>query len=528
MSTVFAAPLRFGVRGPRSMARRVVPVWPTLAASANALAVYLVRPNVADLQAALARESAAAHGVGLTYWFQWFGGGATPGNYSILTPYLSSLIGALLLGVLATLVITPLTAAALVGTRYAGSGTWIATIAFGLNIWSGRIPFAVGCAVGVAALIGVRRHIWALAVVGSIVAALCSPVCGVFVALALVGAIVVEPAYRRIAFSAGALCLVTLSLVAVYFGSPGPQPYSDRQSLITAGTAAIMLAARPPKSVRLVLIGTMIAAVALTLFPNGLGSNFLRFPLVCLPGVVVASARSRRVVAVLCVVPALAFLAQLTVSDLKLARTPAASASYYSPLIGELHTLPQLANYRLEVVQDVQLHTAAYALINHVALAGGWETQQQNALNGLLRSPTLLDPASYKLWLDNTAVGYIAFDRRAATTAPEYQLVASRHLRYLHPVWHDPSWILYRVEAPTPIVAAPERLVAATQSGLTIDVPCACSFSVRVRYSKFLGAATAPGQGATANATVTNDGAGWTVLTTPTRGRYVLHGRFTR
>jgi hypothetical protein len=528
MSTVSAAPLRFGVHGPRSLAGRAVPMWPTVAAIANALAVYVVSPNVGDLQAALARESAAANGVGLTYWFQWFGGGATPGNYSVLTPYLSSLVGALLLGVLATIAITPLAAVALAGTRFAATGTWIATIAFGLNIWSGRIPFAVGCAAGVTALIGVRRQVWALALVGAVVAALCSPVCGAFLALALLGAIVVDPAHRRIALTAGALCLTTLLLVALYFGTPGPQPYSYRQSLIAAATAAVMLAARPPKGIRIVLLCTVFASLALVAFPNGLGSNFLRFPYLCLPAVVVATAASRRLIAVLCVVPAMVCSAQLTLSDLELAQSPAASASYYSPLIGELHALPKLRNYRLEVVQNNQLHTAAYALIDHVALAGGYETQQQNSLNGLLRSPTLLDPASYKLWLDNTAVGYVAFDRNAATTAPEYQLVASRQLRYLRPVWHDPSWILYRVASPTPIVAAPERLVAATQSGLTIDVPCACSFSVRVRYSKFLGAATALAHGRTASATVRNDGAGWTVLTTPARGRYVLHGHFTR
>ena len=95
-------------RSPRFALRRGSVLWPTAVAAANAFAFFAVRPNVGDLQAALARQSAATHGVGLVGWFQWFGGGSTPGNYSVITPYLSSLLGATLVGVLATIAITPL------------------------------------------------------------------------------------------------------------------------------------------------------------------------------------------------------------------------------------------------------------------------------------------------------------------------------------------------------------------------------------------------------------------------------------
>src|ERR1039457_4219855 len=52
----------------------------------------VVRPPVADLQAAQARAAAAAHGVGLGYWLSWFGGSA-PGDYSVLTPKVTALFG---------------------------------------------------------------------------------------------------------------------------------------------------------------------------------------------------------------------------------------------------------------------------------------------------------------------------------------------------------------------------------------------------------------------------------------------------
>ena len=62
---------------------------PLLAAVAAAVTVvWLLDPPLADLQAALAREQAADAGVGLTYWFSWYGG-ISPGSYSSLVPFLS-------------------------------------------------------------------------------------------------------------------------------------------------------------------------------------------------------------------------------------------------------------------------------------------------------------------------------------------------------------------------------------------------------------------------------------------------------
>src|SRR5258708_31234984 len=88
----------------RPPVRRRLPsyLYPTAAATIGAIAFLVVHPQVGDLWAARARQSAAAHGVGLTYWFSWFGGGSTPGNYSVLIPFVSTLLGAALLGALAT------------------------------------------------------------------------------------------------------------------------------------------------------------------------------------------------------------------------------------------------------------------------------------------------------------------------------------------------------------------------------------------------------------------------------------------
>ena len=515
------APAEARPRIRRPAFRLASPTAPFVAAIINAAAFLVVRPNVGDLQAALARQLAASSGVGLKYWFQWFGGGTTPGHYSVLSPYLSSFIGALWSGAIATVVMTPLVHRALVGTRYQLTGTWVATIVAGCNIWSGRVPFALGCAMGVIALIGVRERRVLLAFVGALGAVLSSPVTGAFLGFGLFTAFLVERDYRRMAFLTGAVTGSALISVALYFGSPGPQGYTFVASLIASGSALIMLLARPAPGLRLALWLTAIAAPLISEIPNGLGSNYARLPWICLPAAVVATAHVRRTIAIAAVVPAVICCAQTTVVDLRLSRQPAASASYYRSLIARLSTIPNLANYRLEVVQDIHIHAAAYQLIRTAAIAGGYETQEQNALNSVLKSVRRLNAVSYKVWLDNSAVGYVAFDKRTEGDTAEYNLVRSGTLDYLTPIWSDRTWTLYKVRFATPIVLPPEKLVSATQSALSISVPCACKFNVRVRYSKFL-TATDVDTGLAAN--VQDDLTGWTVVQTSAPGTYNLRG----
>lgn len=510
--------------GVRTYLDRSSLLWPLLAAVISSAAFFWVRPNVGDLQAALARQSAASSGVGLTYWFQWFGGGSTPGNYSVVTPYLSSFIGAPLVGVLATVAITPLAWRAVRGLEHVTAATWTPTVTAGFNLWSGRIPFALGCAVGIVALLAVRERralAAAIAIVGS---SLCSPVTGVFVALGLAGAFLVERSYRRLILGVLAVCGVTLLVIAAVFGTPGPQGYSVGSGILTAVSAAALLFARPVRAVRAAIWLTVIAAPALTLFPNGMGSNFVRLPWICLPAVVVATATASRRRILLSVSLAVLLCANATIVDLQRSITPSASASYYRSLIEQLDAAGNLANYRLEVVEDPRIHTAAFALLGHAALAGGYETQEQNHLNAILNDRQNLNATSYRVWLNNNAVGLVAFNRQGRTNAPEYQLVRRHRAPYLTEISRDQRWILYRVQHPTPIVAAPQRLLAATQAELRIAVSCRCTFAVRVRYSRFL-AAVDPTTARTA--VIADDGTGWTIVTTLAPGTYVLRGEVT-
>ncbi len=493
-----------------------------LVTALNGVLFLIVRPDVNDLWAARARAKAAADGVGLTYWFSWFGGGSTPGNYSVLTPYLSAVLTAEVVGVLAAVGITVGCQILLKGTAHPRAAVALAVVAAGINLWSGRIPFLLSSAFAIAALIAVKtqRRWWAGAFVVLSVAS--SPVPGAFLAIGLVATFVMVTTHRRTAAVTLGVIAACLGIVAVAFGTPGPEPFSLWLCGETILWLLVFLVARPPDYLRLTVYLSVVAAAVLVAIPNGMGSNFARLAWFCLPVAVVATSRLRWWVAVLVVAPVMLAGANGTVSDLRNARLPMSQTDFYRPLAAQLDTIPQLDNYRVEVVTH-GAHAAYDALLNHAMLARGWETQEDKKLNGTLLDPTI-DAVTYKVWLDNNAVGYIAFPRASLDDYPEYRLVAGGTLPYLTQVWSNDKWVLYKVRDASPIVGAPATLMQHSQAQLTIDAPCACTFTVRVRYSKYLHATA---QSSLFDATVDDDGSGWTRITTTGPGVYYLRGTLT-
>ncbi len=508
-------------------------VLPSLCAVLNGLAFYLVRPDVNDLWAARARASAVHHGVGLTYWFSWFGGGTTPGNYSVLTPYLSAAVGTELLGALAAAAVTVLATIAVRGTAHPIAASWVAALVAAINLWSGRVPFLLGAAVAVGALIAVRRRRPVAAVGLTLLSILASPVSGAFICAGLSGTFITTrtKAYRPIiAYTAGAAVLALLA-VGVVFGAPGPEPFSDGLLLEVVLGQLWLWWAWPPDHIRTTLGVALLATVALWAIPNGMGSNFSRFPFFCLSVAVVATSARHWRLAVFAVTPVLIMGMVATTQDVLNATKPVSSVGYYKSLAHRLDQITDLRNYRVEVVNH-GAHAGYDALLDHALLARGWETQEDVALNSSLDQDPL-DPVTYKVWLDNNAVGYVALPSTSVGGYPEYTLVQKHRARYLHRIWRTADWELFRVVDPTPIIGRPGSVITHDQKSMTIRVPCACTIPVRVRWSKFLTASlqvagTQTGKTVDAvpgvRAQVADDGSGWTTLTTARAGTYVLRG----
>lgn len=509
-------------------ARLLVPFASSAFAVLNALLFLLVRPDVNDLWAARARASAVRNGVGLSYWFSWFGG-STPGNYSVLTPYVSAYTTAEVLGAVSAIAIPLLCIPLTRGTEHPLLATSVAAFTAGVNLWSGRVPFLFGGAVAVGALICVRRKQTAGAVVLSLLSIAASPVTGAFVAMGLAGLFLSNRGYRRVSLITIVAILVGMGVDALAFGTPGPEPFSEKLEVEVVCALLLLLCARPLTWLRTTLWLSVIATFVLAWWPNGMGSNFSRFAWFCLPVAVVALSKFRVWILTLVIVPVLVAGVSGTYEDLRNARKPASTVAYYQPLAAQLDTITDLQNYRVEVVNH-GAHAAYDALLNHATLARGWETQEDNALNRAL-SRKNLDAVTYKVWLNDNAVGYVALPMIPDTKRyPEYQLVGGGRLSYLKLIWQTQDWKLYQVQNPTKIVAAPATPVTVTQSQLTVDVPCACEVHLRIRFSKFLhagadrpaGSSTPPPSGASAR--VSDDGSGWTTLTVPRPGRYTLSG----
>jgi hypothetical protein len=253
--------------------RWLIELSPALFALVNSIAFLIIRPGVNDLWAARARASAAAHGVGLTYWFSWFGGGAIPGNYSILTPYVSALIGAEVLGALSAMAIMGGTWLLLRGSPRATAAWFIVGIGASANLWSGRIPFLFGTVFAVLSFAAVQRHRSLTAGVLGVVCVFCSPVSGAFLALGLAGTFISEPTkhYRRICATTIATVGIALIVVAVAFGNPGPENFSFWLTLEIIGGLALCLVAQPAPWVRTTVWLSFVVVILLFLIPNGLG-----------------------------------------------------------------------------------------------------------------------------------------------------------------------------------------------------------------------------------------------------------------
>jgi MFS family permease len=493
----------------------------------DAIVFAAVAPNVNDIFAATARASAVLHGVGLDYWFGWFGGGSTPGNYSVLTPYLAALVSAIGLAAIAAAATAPTAWPLLRDTTHPVAGLWVVVLTAGLNMWSGRVPFALGCCLAVATGVFVqRRRAWPAGLFALLTVA-SSPVSGAFLALILFALFVCRPDWRRTGLLTVAPIGAAMIGVALVFGQPGPESFTLLQLVQLLAAAAALLVVASPDWLRVTVWLTVIGAPAVFLIPNGLGDNLLRMVAYCLPAVVVATSRHRLRTALIGVSVALALSTKQSVGDVFEAAQPTASPAYYRTLIGELDRLhDQLRSCRLEVVDD-GTHTASYALLDHAMLARGYEYQEDNALNAVLASPAL-DRVAYKVWLDNNAVCFVAIAssyRREIT--PEFRLVSRHRPPYLRPVWHDRSWAVYRVAAANSIVAPPVQVVRFSQSKLVLRVPCTCTFGVRVRKPENLRALTTPRPGSRAKpieAILRPDGFGWATMTTRRPGVYTLSG----
>lgn len=497
---------------------------PLLAAAAAAVVMRLLDTPVGDLQAAIAREQAAESGVGVTYWFSWYGG-LSPGSYSSLVPVLSRAVGSFGLLVIAALATTALGGPVARDTARPALLRWCICAAAVSNMFAGRVAFGVAAAVALAAVLAVTRDRIALGGLLMAVSGLASPLAPAFAGLAVVPLLLAgghrSPRVRSLLLGAGA----GVALPVVLFGAGGSQPFGGEVLgwSIAAGLAAFPALMRTQQRWLLPLAVPVTAVIGLV--PNGVGTNLGRFFSLVLPCIVIAWSRWGGVRLLCAVLPALVWLVQNPVRDQVVAVEEGYTAEDYTALRAVLLAQEDLVGHRVELL-DSSSHVGSYELGSSVLLARGWENQTEARYHHELFDEAMPDAAVYRGWLTDNAVAYVAVAADPWTTfrtRSELALIDSG-LPYLTRVWSDERWTLYRVEAPAPIVAPPLILVEAAPSRMVVDVPDTAEHRLQIRPNRYLVAHSESDPDVTACFTATPDD--WVTLRAPLPGRYVLEGEF--
>ncbi|MBO1337147.1 MFS transporter [Streptomyces sp. VRA16 Mangrove soil] len=463
----------------------------------------------------LAAQDAWAEFVGRhpdsAYNLAWYGG-MHPVSYSVVSPYLMSVLGVRTTMMIAGTFSATLLTMILIRTRAVAKPLWPAlagVFALLCNAASGRVTFGLGMMFGLGAVAAVfcwpyrwRRRRWAKAAVAAPLAGIataCSPVAGLFVGLVAVALFLQKR--RPGAYALGLAPTAVVGLSAWLFPFSGTQPMSFWSALlpIVYGVLGFVLVPKEWVTVRITSAVYTLSVLLVWLISSQIGSNITRLPML-FSGVVLLAAlpftvpRSRKwYVIVVAFIGFNGWIGFKSVDDV-VHTTPAASwARELAPLVNELQEV-SAGRGRVEVV-PARSHREASALAPYVNLARGWNRQADMERNPLFYDDTL-NSANYHEWLKRWAVHYVVLPKGEPDGSGgerERELV-QRGLPYLKQVWGDANWQLFAVADPTPM-AEPHAVVDAAEQGeLTIEVTQPGRVLIRIPYSPWLSVVDAEGK----------------------------------
>jgi hypothetical protein len=452
-----------------------------------AVAYIALRPPSVDLAAQLFRsELFASHGF-LAWNNYWYGGHYLLG-YSLLFPPLGAAVGATVVGGLAAVAATGLFS--LLTLRRYGSRARLATLWFGsgmiATLLSGRLTFALGVAVGLAALVAVDRQRPLLAVPLAATTSFASPVAGFF--LVLIGATMALTGDRSRGASLALPAAAPIAAMALVFPTTGPEPFVLSSLAGTLAVSLLVFAVLPHRE-RLLRYGTALymgAVACVFVIPNALGgnisrlSNLLAGPVLALG---LAGPRRRLLLAVLAL-PLLYWQWQGAVRDVSRASTdPSVQREFYTPLLAALGERSGAAPVRIEI-PPTQDRWEVYYMTPQFLLARGWERQLESADRHLFQGA--LSVESYRAWLQAHGVTYVALPDAPLDYLSHREAALIRHgLGYLTPIWRNDDWRLYAVRRPQGLVDSPARLTSIGADWFNLAAPRAGRFLLRIHFSSY-------------------------------------------
>ena len=471
----------------------------------------VLEPPSGDLAAATYRGELFAR-AGFTLWNDgWYGGHYLPG-YSLLAPALGALLGERLV-----LALCAIAAAGLFGLlaqrTFQSAGARVAGASFALGVCvgllSGRVAYGLGITVGLLALLVLLRGWTAAALVLAVLTSLASPVAGAFLALAGVAHALgthdrqVEGGRARWRLPSRGLALAGAALapilaLAALFPEGGWEMFAPTlfwPALAGVVLIALMLpragGALEASTRRMLTWGAWLYALALAgafVLRTPVGGNAARLGALLAAPLVAGVLWERRRLVLLLLAPALLYWQLETpINDFAaLAGNPSVNASYYAPLVGKLTELTDGRPLRVEVA-PTEAHWESVYLPEHplIMLARGWERQVDTRYDALFYG-SKLTPATYRSWLAQNAVSYVALpDVRLDSAGKQEGRLVARGLPYLTEVWHSAHWRLFAVRDATPLARPPAIVTGVGPDSFTLLAPRPGAFMVRVHFTPY-------------------------------------------
>ncbi|MEY2567010.1 MAG: hypothetical protein QOE35_1539 [Actinomycetota bacterium] len=457
-----------------------------LCAAAGALLVWRLGVRGVDVPAQVYRLELFRSSGWVVWDVGWYGGHYVP-SYSLLFPPLARALGIYGVGACsaaaATWAFHRLALArwgrpAQLGTALFAAGTVV-------PVAIGQLPFLLGEALGLLALLAVSRHRRVLAVALALLASLASPVAGAFLGLAAIALVMARSEARWFHATVAAAAVAPAAVSGVFDAQPGRFPFYAGQLLAILGLAAALIL-RVPANERVLRRGIALyacAAVVVFAVPNPMGGNMGRLAATFAPAIALIIARAYRLrLVALLVVPALIWQwAPVAGAAVRGAHDASGQAAYFAPVLQRLASDPHQG--RLEI-PFTRAHWEAAYVAPHVPLARGWERQTDLAVNGLFYERGALTPESYRTWLEASGVRWVALpDVPLDYSARAEAALITSGLDYLRPVWHNAHWRIWEVRGSPGLVSGPVRLMSVGPDRFVVDANRPGTGLIRLRYT---------------------------------------------
>ncbi|MGW0788943.1 MFS transporter [Streptomyces sp. NPDC002911] len=482
-----------------------------VAAAAHLLWFFFFANSGGDIAAQDAWAEFVGRHPGTAYNLAWYGG-MHPVSYSVVSPYLMSVLGVRTTMMVAGTVSSALTALILVrvpAVRNPLACALAGVFAYLCNALSGRVTFGLGMMFALGAVAAVfcwphrwRHKRWAKAGVAAPLAGLAtagSPVAGLF--LGVVAAALFLNKRRPGAYALGLAPAAVVVLSAWLFPFSGTQPMA-LGTLSLPFLYAVFVFFLVPHGWHTVRTAAAVYGVGTLLtyvIDSQIGSNVSRMAML-FAGVVLLAAlpytvpRTRRWYALVIAFAGLNFWIGFKGVDDIVRTAPTASWNReLAPLVNQLQ-MAGAERGRVEVV-PASSHREASALAPYVNLARGWNRQADLKRNPLFYDDTL-DAVNYREWLDRWAVHYVVLPTGKPDSGGEQEAaLVEKGQPYLEAVWSDANWKLFRVLDPVPLADPPATVERAGDDELTIHVQSAGRVLIRIPYSRWLAVVDDEGKG---------------------------------